>query len=261
MTKNSNQPISTLTKEDIKDIKIICFDTDGVTVKRGTEIEEKGQEIRIKTSCLEPDMLSKMLALKKRFHVTVNSGRSSLYLTKMYIDLLWDNASIISENGVFILRQGHLTQNFDFNDYELATLRSIYSQLRKVADNHPDARGFEPKQFIITLHCFHAIPEVDQIVKKYDTKKEFYCWWNGEAYDIAPHRFNKGLGLAKLCQLLNVDLKQSIAIGNGINDKDMMDAAGISITTDKEHLKADFYVEGEHLGGETLTNRLLELIK
>lgn len=255
------KPLSEINKEDIKDIKIICFDTDGVTVKRGTDIEEKGSELRIKTNILEDKILEKLSKLKKHFHITINSGRSSLFLAKMYQGMLWTNSSIISENGIFILYQGKLIQNFVFTDYELSTIRNITFELKKIAENDPQARGFEPKQFLVTLHCFQAIPEIDEIVKKYDTKGEFYCWWNGEAYDICPHRFNKGLGLSKLCNLLEVNLSQTIAIGNGINDKDMIDIAGISITTDKTNLKADYFIDGEHLGGEILMDKLLELLE
>ncbi len=253
------KPLNELTTEDIKDIKIVCFDVDGVTIKKGTEISEKGTELRIKTSPLEDSILQKMLRLKKYFHVTINSGRSTMYLTKVFQGMLWGNASVIGEIGIFTVKDGELKQTDIFSEYELETLRKITVNLQKLAQENDKARGFEPKQFLITLHCFDAIPEIDEIVKKYDTKSEFYCWWNGEAYDIAPHRFNKGVGLKKLCEQLNIDISQTIAVGNGINDKDMTDAAGIGITTDKEHLESDYYIDGEHLGGEYLMDKLLEL--
>ena len=50
-----------------------------------------------------------------------------------------------------------------------------------------------------------------------------------------------------------------MAVGNGINDKDLTDAADIGVTTDKESLQSDFYIDGEHLGGEYLMDKLLEL--
>lgn len=253
------KPLDTLTKDDIKDIKVVCFDVDGVTIKRGTEIEEKGTQLKIKTSPLEDHMLQKILKLKKYFHITINSGRSAMYLTKVFQEILWGDASVISENGMFIVYKGELIQNYVFNDYELDTIQKITVDLQKLANTNKLARGFEPKQFLITLHAFEAIPEVETIVKKYDTKNEFYVWWNGEAYDIAPKRFNKGSGLEKLCKKLDVVISQLMAVGNGINDKDMTDLAGIGITTDKETLKSDYFIDGEHLGGEYLMDKLLEL--
>lgn len=253
------KPLSELTKEDIKDIKVICFDVDGVTIKKGTEISEKGTELKIKTSPLEDTMLQKLLELKKYFHITVNSGRSSMYLSKVFQDILWGNASIISENGIFVVKDGMLTQAEVFSTYELEVLHKITVDLQKLAISNDQARGFEPKQFLVTLHCYQDIAEVYEIVKRHDTKGEFYCWWNGEAYDIAPYRFNKGVGLKNLVKLLNIDVSKTIAVGNGVNDKDMTDLAGIGITTDKEHLEADYFIDGEHLGGEYLIDKLLEL--
>jgi len=251
--------LSELTAEDIKDIKIVCFDVDGVTIKKGTEIAEKGTELRIKTSPLDEDILKKLVALKEYFHVTINSGRSTLYLTKVFQEILWGNASIIGEIGIFTVKDGELRQSSVFDDYELDVLHKITVDLQKLAVANDKARGFEPKQFLITLHCWEAIPEIDEIVRKYDTRGTFYCWWNGEAYDIAPHRFNKGVGLEALAKLLGLKLENCIAVGNGINDKDMTDMAGIGVTTNKEALESDFYIEDEHLGGEILIDKLLEL--
>lgn len=251
--------LSLLTAEDIKEIKVVCFDVDGVTIRKGTEIVESGDQQIIKTNPLEERILAKLLRLKRYFHITINSGRTSIYLTKVFHEILWENASLISEIGIFILKDGLLTQNFVFTKYELQVLGRIFARVKELTHGHKDFKGFEYKQFLIVLHCHNAIPEVEQIVKDEDTRGEFYCWWNGEAYDIAPHRFNKGVGLQKLCEMLGYTLANALAIGNGPNDKDMTDMAKIGVTTDREHLEADYYCEGEHLGGEALMDKLLEL--
>lgn len=251
--------LNELTVKDIENIKIVCFDVDGVTIKKGTEISEKGTELKIKTSPLDDRILQKMLRLKKYFHITVNSGRSTMYLTKVFQGILWGEASIIGEIGIFTVRNGEMRQMSVFNEYELETIRKITIDLQQLAISNDKARGFEPKQFLITLHCSEAIPTIDEIVKKYDTKGEFYCWWNGEAYDIAPHRFNKGVGLKGLAESIGMSLENCIAVGNGINDKDMTDMAGIGVSTNPQALESDFYVENEHLGGEALMDKLLEL--
>ena len=252
------KPLSELKKEDVENIKVVCFDVDGVTIKRGTQIREKDDEQIMKTVPLEPKILDKLLRLKKYFHITINSGRSSFYLTKVFQEILWGDASLISENGIFILYQGKLTQNFVFTEYELDVLKKVRLRLKKLAAINPNASGFEYKLFLLVLHCAAAIDEVPKIVAEEDPRGEFYCWWNGEAYDICPKRFNKGVGLTKLCELLGCTVQNAIAIGNGINDKDMTDIAGIGVTSDKDHLQAAYYVEGEHLGGEYLMDKLLE---
>jgi hydroxymethylpyrimidine pyrophosphatase-like HAD family hydrolase len=253
------KPLSELTKDDVKNIKIVCFDVDGVTIKRGTQIIDKGDVQTMKTIPLGVDILEKLRELKKYYHVTINSGRSTFYLIKVFADLLWDNSSLISENGIFLLYNGSLIQNFQFTAYELGVLQRVTDRLKKLAEEDTRADGFEYKVFLLVLHCNNEIPEVEKIVFEEDTKGEFYCWWNGEAYDICPKRFNKGVGLKKLCEFLGYSVENAIAIGNGINDKEMTDIAGIGITTDKEHLQSDYYIEGEHLGGKYLIDKLLEL--
>lgn len=251
--------LSELTTEDIKDIKVVCFDVDGVTIEKGTQISEIDEKQIVVTKPLEKHILDKILRLKKYFHITINSGRTSIYLTRVFRDILWENTSLISEIGIFILKDGLLTQNFAFSKYELDVLGRIFKKVKIATKGHKNLSGFEYKQFLLVLHCHGEIPEVEQIVKEEDTRGEFYCWWNGEAYDIAPHRFNKGVGLQKLCEMLGCTLENAIAIGNGPNDKDMTDMAKIGVTTDKEHLQADYFVDGEHLGGEALMDKLLEL--
>jgi hydroxymethylpyrimidine pyrophosphatase-like HAD family hydrolase len=252
------QHLDNLTKKDIENIKVVCFDVDGVTIQRGTKILEKGDEQVMKTIPLEDHILDKLLRLKKYFHITINSGRSSFYLTKVFQEILWGDASIISENGIFVLYKGRLTQNFDFSDYELSVLRNVRLKLKKLAATDTRVSGFEYKQFLLVLHCHEAIDLIPKFVDEEDPQKEFYCWWNGEAYDICPKRFNKGVGLKKLCELLGYTTENAIAIGNGINDKDMTDIAKIGVTSDKVHLEADYFVEGEHLGGEYLMDKLLQ---
>lgn len=254
--------ITELSRKDIRDIRIICFDCDGVTVRRGTEISEKGQSLTVKTYSLSNSLLQKLLVLKKHFHINFSSGRSLLYLDRMYGEVLWKNTSLQGENGIFTLINGEVIQHEKFSPELLVKIKNMKIDISALMKNNKDIRGFEPKQFLITPHCWREVPEIKDIVKKYDTKKEFYCLWNGEAYDIAPQRLNKGAALKHLAKLLKIDMKQTLSIGNGPNDREMVKDAGIGVTTDSKELPADFYTTGKlHLGGEELVNRLLELIK
>lgn len=260
------KPITDLTKKDIENLKLVCFDVDGVTIKKGTDIkEEKSKEsttLTVKTSNLSDEVLQKMIELKKYYVVAVSSGRSSLYLTKIYYDLLWKNAALISENGIFTLFEGKLIQLEEFDDATLSVMRDVVVDLKKLEGVNKDFRAFEPKQFLITLHAWNEIAEVSKIVKKHDKKNEFYCWWNGEAFDIAPKRLNKGTGLKNLAKYLKLNIKDTMAIGNGPNDKDMLDAAGIGITTEPKVVPSDYHTtDDQHLGGLQLINKLLELNK
>lgn len=254
------KPISDLTSQEIEKIKLICFDCDGVTVEKGTEIEETEATLSVKTHTLSLEILQKLLNLKKYFHINFSSGRSLLYLDRMYGKVLWDHASLQGENGIFTLIDGRVIQHEFFSPKDLELINGIKTEIRDLSKKEKKIRGFEPKQFLITVHCWDEVPLIEQIVKKYDKENRYYCWWNGEAYDVSLKTLNKGVGLKHVCDYLKIDVSQTIAIGNGPNDKDMVDAAGIGVTTDPKWLNADFNTTGMlHLGGEELINKLLEL--
>lgn len=234
-------------------------------MKKGTDISEvrtsEDTTLTVKTSNLSNEMRDKMLELKKHFFIAISSGRSSLYLTKVYSELLWGNAGLISENGIFTLLEGKLIQHEYFDKGTLQKIRNIVVDLKKIEGVNKDFRAFEPKQFLITLHAWNDMPEVREVVKRNDPEGEFYVWWNGEAFDIAPKRLNKGAGLKHLADYLHLSLEQTMAIGNGPNDKDMIDAAGIGVTTEPKSVQGDYYTTGiGHLGGAELIDKLLSLV-
>lgn len=260
------KPITDITKDDIKDLKIVCFDVDGVTIKKGTDIKEtrtkdKTKLVRV-TNNLTERMKNKLIELKKHYIIAINSGRDSMYLTNIFMDLLWGNTALISEIGIFTVMKGKLTQHEEFDERTLEIMRKIKLDLSKLEGKNKDFGSFEPKQFLITLHAKSEIMEVYDIVKKHDKNNEFYAIWNGEAFDIAPERLNKGTALKNLADYLNISVKNTMAIANGPNDKHMVDMAGIGVTTEPDELKADFYTtDDQHLGGEQLVNILLKLNK
>ena len=257
------KPLTEMTLKDIKKIKVINFDTDGVTVKKGTEIHETENTLEVKTNNLSPVLLGKLIQLKKYYHLNFSSGRSLMYLDRMYGKVLWDKASLQGENGIFTLIDGQVVQHEKFSKESLNLLNKIKVDLRDLANRNDKIRGFEPKQFLITLHASEDVAEVYDIVKKYDTKDELYTLWNGEAYDISLKHLNKGTALRRLCKHMGIDTQETLAIGNGPNDKDMVETAGVGVTTDPSDLKAgEFHTtKSLELGGEELVDKLLELNK
>lgn len=254
------KPITDLTREQIQNIKLIAFDSDGVLVKKGTDIIQNNGYFSQKTNLVDPRILEKLNELKKHFHIVINSGRSSLYLTQIYQDILWDNVTLISEVGAFLTGDGYMVQTNYLDKYELDTTIKIRAELSKlIGDNR--VAGFEPKQFLTTLHCHEAVPQVEEIVKNCDPENRFYCWWNQEAYDINSKKFTKSQAINKLLLLKHLSSQNIITVGNGINDSDLTASKSINISTDPVNLQTDDYcVEGEHEGGLLIINHLLSLL-
>jgi len=212
------------------------------------------------SSPLRPQIIEKLKQLKKRFHLNISSGKSVLYLAQNYQELLWDNFSLQGEVGIFTLYQGKVYQHHRFTPTELEKLKNIFLALKNLQSKNPNLTGFEPKQFLITLHCQKRDESVELIVKKLDPTGEFNCFWSGEAYDISPKSNTKGSGITHLCKLLNLSLDQVLAVGNDQNDHDLLNSVGIGVTTNPKSVKAPYATSAsQEKGGEELIDFLLSL--
>lgn len=48
-------------------------------------------------------------------------------------------------------------------------------------------------------------------------------------YDVADEKTSKGYGVKKMCEILNIDLKDTISIGDDYNDISMFEETGLSV--------------------------------
>jgi len=254
--------IDKLIKKDLRKIKLLCFDCDGVTIKEGTYIKEEQGELIVRTSKLSHDLAKKLNKLKEHFWIMFSSGRHPLYLARMYEEILWNRVILQGENGLLTLIKGKVRQFDKYPMPMLSTATKIKKAIRKLSKTNNLVEGFEPKQFLISVHCKKELKEIRDIVDKIDREDEFYCLWSGEAFDIAPRKFNKGRGLQMAVESLNLNLDSVLAIGNDPNDKEMVESAGISVTTDPNSIikGADFVTKKRGVeGGREIINKILEL--
>ena len=83
-------------------------------------------------------------------------------------------------------------------------------------------------------------------------------WVAGEAWDIQRKDTSKWGGIKKILGLLKLKRENTIIIGDGPNDKEMVEMAGIGVSADINDLKAEYYTTGKGLGGEILVEYLLK---
>ena len=71
--------------------------------------------------------------------------------------------------------------------------------------------------------------------------------------EMVPLGFDKGTGIRKVCELLDVDISDTYAFGDSINDTEMIEAAGHAIVmgngTDELKAKAEFVTTSLHDDG------------
>ena len=58
------KPLQEMTKEELKDIKLIVFDVDGVLVPRGTKIKQEGNTTTLETKVIERKEIGQIKELR-----------------------------------------------------------------------------------------------------------------------------------------------------------------------------------------------------
>lgn len=88
--------------------------------------------------------------------------------------------------------------------------------------------------------------------------------WHKQSCDLLPKGGSKARGIEKLCAHLNVDMKDAIAFGDGLNDVEMLTAVGTGVAMGNGHSAAlqaaDIIAEHVDQGGLYKIMKKLELI-
>jgi HAD superfamily hydrolase (TIGR01484 family) len=251
------KPLDQMNLESIKKIKMVVFDVDGVLVPRGTKIKQVGNTTTLNTKVIAKKQIEQITELnKKGFLINISSGRGLYMLQEMFREIL-PFVSLTYENGSATWYQGKIYQHINSFQY----FHEVYPLLKKVSDKNPDVKGFEPKEFIITIHCNKKVKKIEDIVKN---NPKLTTVWNGEAYDILiKGEQTKALGIKNIAKIFKLKKENIMAIGDNYNDQEMLNESGMPISADKSRVNGIFYIplEGKFLPADNLMQKILELKK
>jgi HAD superfamily hydrolase (TIGR01484 family) len=253
--KDSTQckDISLMDAAALHDIKLVVFDVDGVLVPRGTKIQQKGNTTILETKKIARRQIEQIKDLRRQgYLVNISSGRSLSMLQDMFREIMAD-VSITFENGSATWYRGVVHQHVN----SFIFIKDIYRDLLEV--RHNNIKGFEPKEFIVTIHCEDRVLEIEHIMA---THPQLYCLWNGEAYDIGVvEKQTKGVGLKRCIAMLDLEKKNVLAIGDNYNDIELLSEAGISVSADKTRVLGDFFIplHADILPAEVLMDRIIAI--
>jgi len=255
--------IKEISLEELKALKVITFDIDGVVIDTGTELKEStdGTELYMKSKQLSGQFIKNLKELKKYLKLNFSSGRNILYLKSLVNEVFDKDVFLQAENGNISWFEGKITHPEYSSDY-FNKLKIIRERIKMMmAEGDKRIRGFEPKMFILTPHC-EQMEEIPNLVKEVDPEGELYCLWTNEGYDIGSKATNKGKGIEKLAQHLQINPKEIMTTGNNYNDVEML-AIGTGVTVDPERAQAEYFIEHQvdELGGELLVEFLLKYYK
>ena len=249
------RPLNQISKEDLKEIKMIVFDVDGVLVPRGTKIKQVGNVTTLETKIIRDKQIEQIKRLHELgFLINISSGRGLYMLQEMFRGIL-SFVSLTYENGSATWYQGKIYQHVNSFEY----LKEVFPKLAEVAKSNKDVKGFEPKEFIITIHCKEQIKEMEEVVKKYP---KLTTIWNGETYDVQIDKEQtKAVGLRHVIEIFKLKKENVMAIGDNYNDAELLAESGMPISADKSRISGKFFVplEGEFLPADKLMQKILSL--
>ena len=251
------KPLNQMTKKNLSQIRMIVFDVDGVIVPRGTKIKQVGNTTTLETKIIAKKQIEQIKKLYKLgFLINISSGRGLYMLQEMFREIL-PFVSLTYENGSATWYKGKVYQHVN----SFTHLQSMFFKLKKIAVRNKKIKGFEPKEFIITLHCTKKLKVVENAVK---SQRNLTTHWNGEAYDILIKKSQtKSIGLRQVMKIFKLKKKNVMAIGDNYNDHELLQASGTPVSADKSRIAGKFYVplEGKFLPADVLMQKILLLKK
>ena len=156
----------------------------------------------------------------------------------------------------------------DADDDERAYLASISGVTHVNSKDHPDLSFLEGRDIVKILYVnrdFDALQELGASLTPVAERLGVEVTFSSKRYlELMPAGENKGTGLARLAEMLEIPLSEVIAVGDSANDLSMIQAAGLGVgvanVTDDVRPSCDVVLDTTGMDGafEELVERFLE---
>lgn len=156
----------------------------------------------------------------------------------------------------------------DADDDERAYLASISGVTHVNSKDHPDLSFLEGRDIVKILYVnrdFDALQELGASLAPVAERLGVEVTFSSKRYlEFMPAGVNKGTGLARLAEMLEIPLSEVIAVGDSANDLSMIQAAGLGVgvanATDDVRPSCDVVLDTTGMDGafEELVERFLE---
>lgn len=145
------------------------------------------------------------------------------FLQEIDPDLATYTMEVLLENGAHPIIEGKENLYMDFEYFE----EIEYGQklIRDMGDRLLRYQEDWGKWKVQKLSAV-TIPSTDALIK--DKLSKYYKFMEHAVgvYELVPIGFDKGTGVKKVCELLNVPIENTYAFGDSVNDMEMMKAVG-----------------------------------
>lgn len=149
-----------------------------------------------------------------------------IFYKKMDLDTLYWSLNICKEAEFGVILEGkdylYMNKNY-FPD-------SIYADKlkRELGDRLKDIYEYEGKWEASKYSIACNTPKRDEAFEKLSERFSVIIH-NPAVAEVVPIGYDKGTGIKKVCELLNIDIRDTYAFGDSTNDLEMLKVAGNSI--------------------------------
>ena len=208
------------TRAFFKDERLLSIGFDGIVSGCGTTVEYGGVDLFYLK--LTNEAIREALPVLRAHHIQpVMEGRYDIYLDKE-----------------------------DFADLGFLALleHDSHGHVISLSDNFD--RWEASKMTVVTSHCVGD--DMDQVMKKLGHLYDFKVHHFGIA-EMVPKGYHKGSGIQIVCDHLGIPIEDTIAVGDGPNDLDMLRMAGTGVAmgnaTEDARAAADYVTADLHDAG------------
>lgn len=263
-------------------IKLAVFDIDGTLVEKGNRV-------------LLPSTIKALQNLKKQgIKLAIASGRPPFFMEKKLVEQVAFDFYICS-NGTCLLNQDlqrvwqadiaadtvlrvanlleetNSSGSFVYRDNvyaycDLETAKKRMLQYVGVIDHLIDNSAKKDHQNEDLPFAALAYVKEDIIDQFRECAPELLFERFGEdCFDVYPKGINKGTGVKQICEMLSIDLKDTISFGDDINDVEMLKTTNVSVVmgsaSDEVKTYADFVTKSAKEEGVVYALKQLHLLE
>ncbi len=156
----------------------------------------------------------------------IEYGGKVLFLKELDNDLVSHTIKTVRSCGFRPILEGASwlymdDDEFGADDYGKKVIRETRGKLRSIRD-------YWGKWEVSKLSC--ATDHADR-ARCFNLLSDYYdyCIHNNNVAEFLPKGYHKGSGIEKICSLLDIDIADTVAFGDGVNDLDMFRTAGTSV--------------------------------
>lgn len=228
--------------------KYLFFDIDGTLYDSNKQLPAKAKEAIFE-------------ARSNGHEVFIATGRAPFMIKEILKELEID--SYICFNGQFVVYKNEVIYQNEIDKDQLQLVSEfaeqnnhplVYMNDEKMVasiENHPHVeesirtlklqhpkfeKDFYLNNQIIQSLVFCSIEEESSYHEAFPQLK--FVRWHRVSVDILPKGASKGKAINLLCEKYDIDLKDTIAFGDGLNDIEMLEAVGFGVSMGNGHEEA-----------------------